>query len=166
MKNCNILIFSLLFMSEMFLFLQLQDGHLEFIKRNGYNAVVQSLVEETECHSDDEPGERNGQDCFFIHPRRGRSNHVTQFFRWVDEKRHMVQRMKKGARRCHAIPRVEPMDDSKLKKPSLEALPEGVPLDWFDPIFFNEMPAEWRARFADPVEVGLPRKGENKVLAP
>ena len=52
-------------MSEMFLFLQLRDGHLEFIKRNGYNAVVQSLVEETECHSDDEPGEERAGLFFY-----------------------------------------------------------------------------------------------------
>jgi len=71
---------------------------------------------------------------------------VEQFFRIVDRKREQAARQDKSRRwreRVRVVPGAGEQQDS-----AFHVLPEGMPIDYFDPTFFNQLQPRTRNRVA------------------
>jgi hypothetical protein len=116
---------------------------------------MQLLATDVECTSDQEsnpdaPG-------FLIMHKRARNPHVTDFLRSIDARRQLSTPLFRGQRKNSRKeePRI-PHPDKRESRIS-ERLPSWCPLDWFDPVFFNSMDIDFRARYIDaPIALPLP----------
>ncbi|KAK7444552.1 hypothetical protein VKT23_015230 [Stygiomarasmius scandens] len=116
--------------------LDLAARRLRYVQSDGFPAAVRLLVKEPAAHSDDDDGN--------IHEKAGRSELVTKFLREVDSRCKAWTPFQPG--RARERGRVIP----QISLPSaLPAPPIQVPIDWFDPVHFNRLPAAFRARYKD-----------------
>ncbi|KAJ7767012.1 hypothetical protein DFH07DRAFT_769685 [Mycena maculata] len=131
------------------------EERTEFLRSEGYRSRVIALSEEVECHSDDEPSfdangnpilDAAGNPVYSIYAKSARNPHITEFFRVVDVARAQVKAATKK-RRNIAPPRTRV--PSNLESDISQRFPVGVPLDWFEPNYFNALPAALRANYTD-----------------
>ncbi|KIK69736.1 hypothetical protein GYMLUDRAFT_236218 [Collybiopsis luxurians FD-317 M1] len=103
---------------------------------------------ETEAHSDDEadPNAPSDQPQYFIHRKVGRNYLVTNFFRQLDDRYHhsgQQQPGQRGDRKCVQRPADDTLDGLFTR------LPGNVPIDYFDPDYYNNfLSVELRAKYA------------------
>jgi hypothetical protein len=111
-------------------------------------------MDEPECHSDSERKEVGPG--FWIMTKRARNPLVTDFYRWVDARRvnmPLFRRQRPGARQEE--PR-QPHPNGKETEISAR-IPRNVPLDWFNPEYFNSLPVEIRVLYRKaPIALPLP----------
>jgi hypothetical protein len=109
-----------------------------------------------ECTSDQE-SDPDGPGFLIMH-KRARNPHVTDFLRAIDKRRQQGTPLFRGQRRNTR--REEPRTPHPHKQESRisERLPRNCPLDWFDPIFFNNMDVSFRALYLEaPIALPLPQ---------
>ncbi|KAG6913893.1 hypothetical protein DXG01_003672 [Tephrocybe rancida] len=115
----------------------LSIGRVNILKAQCLSQHVISLAKETEAHSDDELIEANDANGiagnYHIKVKEGRSQKVKTLFRLADVTRCHLASGKRGYRKQERN-RV----DSPMPQPSERtAIPQAVPIDWFDPEYFN-----------------------------
>lgn len=128
---------------------------MEILKGQAFDENTVALAEETEAHSDDEFDQQDNQtreQVYHITVKEGRSDKVKVFFRMLDEQRQRANKRKRRHQRLAMtvylffpftnqffVFRVERRrEDPDLPKDSpLTTLPRRVPIDWFDPDFWN-----------------------------
>ncbi|KAJ6573744.1 hypothetical protein DFH09DRAFT_1078722 [Mycena vulgaris] len=115
-----------------------------FLQQEGYRSRVISLSNEPECHSDDEPGfDALGKPAYLIHAKPG-----------PDGARARIKAAtKRPGQLIHDCPRV--VVDGAPASAISERFPGYVPLDWFEPNYFNALPAALRATYKN-TEIALP----------
>ena len=82
---------------------------------------------------------------YWIRKRPERSEAANLFIRKLDEKREQAARFD-GTRRWRERLRVVPLENQK--ETLFPALPLSIPVDYFDPNFFNQLPPRLRYRLA------------------
>ncbi|KAG6913722.1 hypothetical protein DXG01_004703 [Tephrocybe rancida] len=133
----------------------LSIGRVNVLKAQCFSQQVISLAKETEAHSDDELIEANDANGiagnYHIKVKEGRSQKVKTLFRLADVTRRRLASGKRGYRKLstpslahtythqHLFTRQERNRvDPPMPQPSERtAIPRAVPIDWFDPEYFN-----------------------------
>ncbi|KAG6834155.1 hypothetical protein H0H93_011515 [Arthromyces matolae] len=123
---------------------ELAFRRLAFLKREGFNARILSLVESPECVSDSEDNPAGG---FWIMRKKARNPTITHFFRQLDQERKKVPLFRKQRQHYSEASR-EPHPEN-LESRISERIPSDCPLDWFDPNYFNSLPLQIRAQFVN-----------------
>ncbi|KAJ2911517.1 hypothetical protein MD484_g8895, partial [Candolleomyces efflorescens] len=125
--------------------LRLAKARQKFLELNGYPQRYLSLAN-AKATSDDEKDPDgtivNGRPVFFIKTRPERSVEATRFFRILDAKREREARLDPSRRwkeRIRQEPEV-PVETQFL------SIPLGMPIDYFDPGFFNELQPKLQAK--------------------
>ncbi|GLB39666.1 hypothetical protein LshimejAT787_0701760 [Lyophyllum shimeji] len=134
----------------------LAKGRIDVLKAYGFNKQVLALASETEAHSDDdlpEGTEESAEAVYQIAEKEGRSEKVKKFFRMADEqRRRMAMRRNRHCRQERR--RAEP---ATPRPSTLTVLPREVPLDWFEPAYFNDLSVRERAAYtAEGIYIALP----------
>ncbi|VDB99908.1 unnamed protein product [Peniophora sp. CBMAI 1063] len=127
-----------------------RQGRSDWVKANGYSKKVVRMFKENEGTSEDEWDE--ARHAYVAKAVTGRSPALTRFVIWVDEKRAKVVQPGSGkgkTKRSRNAPRAR-IRLSPPPPPTVVALPIEVPVDYFDPEYFNEdvLPRD-RARYAE-----------------
>ena len=117
---------------------QLATACLNFLQDNCYPQRYLDLID-PKTTSDDEPDSENctenGRLVYWIRKRPERSEAANLFIRNLDEKRESAARFDGSWRwweRLRVVPQVE-----NQKETLFLTLPLSIPVDYFDPIFFN-----------------------------
>ncbi|KAF5348752.1 hypothetical protein D9757_014136 [Collybiopsis confluens] len=111
----------------------LRETRVKQLKDDGFSKAVVHLAEENEAHSDDEldPNSPPNEERYLIWIKEGRAPHVTELFRFIDISTNQVR----------AIP-AESIGPSKIPR-----FPVHVPLDYFEPEFYNSMSVQERLSY-------------------
>ncbi len=112
--------------------------------------------------SDDEPDAdnttSNGQLIYWIRKRPERSKEANIFIRKLDQDRERAARLDPG-RRWRERLRVLPPENQK--DTLFPTLPLSIPIDYYDPNFFNKLPPRLRGRIATQQVAFLPDASES-----
>lgn len=121
---------------------------------------VVRLMKDPRCNSDDESGvEEDGTLIYAINQKTPRSVSATSFIRSVDAKRLKFTRGKKGKKHERTRMVVPNPNETEMSF----QLPDAVPIDWFDPAYFNDLPAKTRFDYSkNGVALPLPQHHQNK----
>ncbi|KAJ6583148.1 hypothetical protein DFH09DRAFT_1076300 [Mycena vulgaris] len=132
----------------------LVEKRTAYLCAEGYRTHIIKLASEPKCHSDDEPGfNANGNPIYIIHEKSGRNPSITTF-RNVDAQCEKIKlATKKPGQLIHERHRVAFLNvpESAVS----QHFPTDISLDWFEPHYFNTLPATLRARYAD-IDIALP----------
>ncbi|KAJ6472114.1 hypothetical protein DFH09DRAFT_954251 [Mycena vulgaris] len=140
---------------------RLADSRTVYISESGYPKAVQSLTSQAECNSDDEATCRDGTEEVIAYLRKkkiARSEKAENWTRTVVD----AGRIKKFAAQGLAAQvkeerkRAVDPDDTTGSDISQRLPGPGVALDWFDPEYFNAMPAAMRHAYATAGSIALP----------
>lgn len=118
------------------------------------NERILTAFDEPSCNSDDEAVALNGVVTYHVKPKEARSASVTAVARQSDHARLRLAELdgRSSYRQERArTPAVAPHNLESISK----RLPRNTTIDWFDPDFFNNMPATFRARYWES-EIALP----------
>ncbi|TEB22702.1 hypothetical protein FA13DRAFT_1595691, partial [Coprinellus micaceus] len=127
---------------------RLGDARLAYMQMNSYDPLLFALAEHGATSDDEEdPNERN---VYHIRRRPERSTAANTFIRDFDQVRERNTRLDQSKRWRERKRRVP----SNQKDTSFPTLPQNMPIDYFDPDFYNSLEASLRARIAIP-EVAL-----------
>ncbi|KAF9063628.1 hypothetical protein BDP27DRAFT_1426711 [Rhodocollybia butyracea] len=122
-----------------------RETRVKQLRDDGFNPAVVRLAQQNEAHSDDErdPNSAPDHDRYLIHEKEGRSTLVTALFRETDERYRKAFQRRTGTRvdRTRFVPDV-PIGDSKITR-----YPNDVPIDYFEPEYFNQMSVRERATY-------------------
>jgi hypothetical protein len=91
---------------------------------------------------------------YYIKEHPERSAAVTQFFRTLDAKWEEVLKYDPTKHAVHEHICCLP---SQPQETAFPALPIGIPVDYYDPTFFNHLPPELRKKIATPTIALLPK---------
>ena len=112
--------------------------------------------------SDDEPDPdnttNNGQLIYWIRKRPERSGKADIFIRKLDQDRERAARLDPG-RRWRERLRMLPLENQK--DTLFPTLPLSIPIDYYDPDFFNKVPPRLRSRIATQQVAFLPDVSES-----
>ncbi|KAJ2916074.1 hypothetical protein MD484_g4343, partial [Candolleomyces efflorescens] len=126
---------------------RLAKARRKWLTDNGYPRRYRELIT-PKATSDDErdPEQRkiNGRPLYFIKARPERSAKVTRFLRILDAKREASARVDPDRRWKERV-RQEPATVIPTAFPSI---PKHMPVDYFDPNYFNHLPPKLRAKAA------------------
>ncbi|KAG6913874.1 hypothetical protein DXG01_003740 [Tephrocybe rancida] len=117
----------------------LADKRLDYLKAEGFPRWVIALAVETEAHSDDEfmdadPDSGRPKPVYWRKIKEGQSVKTTALFRMVDE-RHVRQA---ACQRSGNLKLEREREEPLMPQQSIPTrMPKDVPIDWFDPTFFN-----------------------------
>ncbi|KAG2019897.1 hypothetical protein CC2G_005293 [Coprinopsis cinerea AmutBmut pab1-1] len=121
-----------------------------YIKKNKFPLRYLRLIT-TETTSDDERDpegrKRDGQDIYWIKAKAGRSDNATLFIRTLDKRRLNDAKHDPSSRGKERL-RLVPPDDMELKPSVLTRLGTGIPLDYYNPTFYNNLSPAVRAKVA------------------
>lgn len=135
--------------------IQLAKARAEWLRQNGYpDRYVNLCIPKATSDDERDPEERkiSGRPVFFIRTRPERSDEVTRFFRLLDAARERDTRLDPSRRWVERV-RIEPAEPIETAFPSI---PLHMPVDYFDPDFFNELQPNLRAKAANPSVSLLP----------
>ncbi|KAJ6603445.1 hypothetical protein DFH09DRAFT_1301250 [Mycena vulgaris] len=128
---------------------------------SGYSKVVCELTAQAECNSDDEVVCQPGTKQVIAYLRKKKSARSTKAETWI---RDTVEAGR--IKRIQALGLAAQVKEERARKPDpndvtgseiSQRLPRpGVPLDWFDPEYFNAMPAAMRHTYAKKGAIALP----------
>lgn len=90
---------------------------------------------------------------YIIHNKVGRNPYITAFFHHIDEEREKIRLATARPGQMVPIPRVvvEGVETTSISP----RFPAEVTIDWFEPNYFNSLPAALRARYIN-ADVALP----------
>ncbi|KAJ6603773.1 hypothetical protein B0H10DRAFT_2229729 [Mycena sp. CBHHK59/15] len=127
---------------------RLCDNRSDFILSNGYSRRAYHLSMEPECHSDDEVAVPPAPPGHLRKKKIARNPNVTTFFRkLVDEPRFKVAAATGKAAQCKEE-RLRRDDPNDVEGSDISVrIPDDVPVDWFDPAYFNALPASFRVNY-------------------
>lgn len=127
---------------------QIAEARLLFLVRNNYPQRYRDLID-TKATSDDEVDpsglQSNGQPVHLIKKRRERSTEFERWIRILDEKREEDARLdpsKRWKERARVVP-------SEPQFSNFVALPEGQPIDYYAPDFYNGLQPRLRAQITN-----------------
>jgi hypothetical protein len=128
---------------------QISVSRKEFGERDSWRKPTLALTGEPAAASDDEYD--GAQECYNILTNEARNPQLRSF--WHEQDARRIQMGKARGRhmkteRNRVAPEVPVMS-------RLDRIPNNVPIDWFSPGFFNNMPAKDRYQFRDN-GIGLP----------
>ncbi|KAJ6573794.1 hypothetical protein DFH09DRAFT_865130, partial [Mycena vulgaris] len=96
----------------------------------------------------------DGKPCYIIHDKPGRNPSITTFFRHIDAQRWKIKlATQKAGQLIHERRRVAMPDI--VESTIGQRFPTDAPLDWFEPAYFNALPAALRSRYAE-AAIALP----------
>ncbi|KAE9393833.1 hypothetical protein BT96DRAFT_999107 [Gymnopus androsaceus JB14] len=101
----------------------LHEIHVKQLKDNGFSKQVVCLAEENEGHLEDEHDPNHNGEQYLIRTKEGRNPVVTSFFHLED------YRYQKAFKQWTSAPIAA----------TITRFPKGVPIDYFDSPFFNQM---------------------------
>jgi hypothetical protein len=110
----------------------------------GLSRTIINAVKQPDATSDDEYDP--GLNAYHIKSKNGRSSVWTQFVRRLDEHRTELRRLttnRKTGERTRVVPEYQ-------RTSPFTALPTDMPLDYFDPGFYNSLPVKLRRRITGP----------------
>jgi len=135
---------------------QLARLRKEFLERNGYPARYVRLID-VKGTSDDEADPEGLQEdrrpVYWIKRRPERSAQMELFIRKLDEKREEENRYnfrRRGAQKDRIRRLPNPPQDT-----AYHALPQNIPIDYFDPSFFNQLQPDLRRQIASSSSIAL-----------
>jgi len=120
---------------------QLAAARLKFLVENGYPQRYRDLIDPKATSDDEYDANRK---VYLIKRRTERSSEVEKFYWILDRKREEAVRQDKSRRWCERVRKV-PVDQQDSV---FSALPEGMPIDYYDPEFFNQLQPRTRNRIA------------------
>ncbi|KNZ52065.1 hypothetical protein VP01_3706g2, partial [Puccinia sorghi] len=127
---------------------QLRDTRLKFALAQRLPKRYQRMISDVNAHSDDEYNPSKG--CYYIKTLKFRSENATRFFRRLDAAMLVSDELEqKRVQRRKRIPSPRPAA-SIFSKP-----PKGLPLDFYDPDWFNNLLPQQRIDVADTRQVAL-----------
>lgn len=115
---------------------------LDFLTANRYPRRYRVLATR-KATSDDEYDPQTGQ--WIATKKQGRSQAAEVFYRRLDQKQQRAKLLASGRRELQSHSRVF-LDARPLS--TLEQLPAMLPVDYYDPAFFNDLPFKQRSRCA------------------
>ncbi|MBW0523415.1 hypothetical protein O181_063130 [Austropuccinia psidii MF-1] len=125
---------------------RLQKSHYQFAVAQDFPKRYLKILSNIDSHSDDEFVEDVG---FVIKHLPYRSKKATIFMRRVDEE---IQRAKRGTRSSQKHIRIE----SKNPNPTtFGRVPQGLPIDFFDPEWYNDCPPAQKTLCADIMSIAF-----------
>lgn len=148
-------------------------SRVDVLKAQGFNSRVIALANETEAHSDDELEDSDGDGpVYHIKEKEGRSEKVKAFFRMADKQRQRMARAKRRHTKLityrissmHWLIIIVHRTERRREEPpmpkqsNLTAQPKQVPIDWFEPTYWNTyLTVRERASYIqDGIVVALP----------
>ncbi|KNZ54689.1 hypothetical protein VP01_2882g2 [Puccinia sorghi] len=127
---------------------QLRDTRLKFALAQRLPKRYQRIISDVNAHSDDEYNPAKG--VYHIKTLKFRSENATKFFRCLDAAILQSDELdRKRVQRRKRVPPPRPAD-SIFPKP-----PKGLPLDFYDPDWFNNLLLQQRIDVADTRQVAL-----------
>ncbi|KAJ7440244.1 hypothetical protein FB451DRAFT_1415275 [Mycena latifolia] len=140
---------------------RLADNRTVYIIESGYPKAVQSLSSQPECNSDDEAIFRAGTQEVTTYLRKkkiARSEKVETWMRGVVDPARMKKFAAQGLTAQVKEERKRAVDPNDTTGTDIsQRIPgPGVALDWFDPEYFNEMPAAIRQAYVIAGSIALP----------
>lgn len=158
---------------------QIANSRGDWLKKAGYPHRVVKLVRNVDGTSDDEEGmgklaggaTGTSVPVYWIKAKKGRSEILTKFVRWIDIQRKAHSTLTKGskqgpvaqakrkagaAERIRVVPKSRPME-------SEEALPRDIALDYYDPSIFNKLELTFRASFAKKPRIAMPENFDELI---
>lgn len=119
---------------------QIADARLKFLKDNNYPRRYRRLID-PKATSDDEADPKgsvkDGRKVFYIKRRQERSAGAEEFIRRLDEVREQSARLDPSRKRFAERLRCIPTENQKSS--AFQRLPEHMPIDYFDPTFYNRL---------------------------
>ncbi|KAA1137645.1 hypothetical protein PGTUg99_017935 [Puccinia graminis f. sp. tritici] len=127
---------------------RLRDARLKFALGQKLPKRYQNIIADVNSHSDDEYDARNA--VYIIKTLKFRSANATKFFRRLDAA--MLQADELDRKRVQRRKRVVPptVRESIFPRP-----PKGLPLDFYDPTWFNNLLTQQRIEVADTRQVAF-----------
>ncbi|KAE9397902.1 hypothetical protein BT96DRAFT_995334 [Gymnopus androsaceus JB14] len=109
---------------------------MENERRNMYRHRnhLRETPEENEGHSEDEHDPNHNGEQYLIHEKEGCNSVMTSFFRLEDQRYQKASKQRTGAHTDRI--RVEPAVQIAA---TVTRFPSNVPIDYFEPSFFNQM---------------------------
>lgn len=137
------------------------DGRTVYILESGYPKAVGELTAQAECNSDDEVAYQPGTKQVIAYLRKKKNARSTKVETWirgtVDVGRiKRIQALGLAAQVKEERQRTADPNDVTGSEISQRLPCPGVPLDWFDPEYFNAMPAAMRNAYAKKGAIALP----------
>ncbi|KAJ7208461.1 hypothetical protein C8J57DRAFT_1610264 [Mycena rebaudengoi] len=137
--------------------IRLGDSRSVYILQCGYPKVVGKLTDQAECNSDDEVQYKphtNTIAGYHRKKKKARSGKVTMWIRKNDPPR-LDSLAVRGENIVYERLRVDDPNDTTSDISQCLPTP-GVPLDWFDPAYFNALPADLRYEYGRKGAIALP----------
>ncbi|KAJ7831128.1 hypothetical protein B0H14DRAFT_3464277 [Mycena olivaceomarginata] len=137
----------------------------DFLVAELFPAHTIRILEDVECHSDDEGPVANPADPrnpkYNINKKTARNPYITDFFRELDQRRfNAADGLGKAQYLVKERNRVYTEADAKDTKIS-RRFPPNATVDWFDPEYFNKLPVSIRALYRDAgVALPLPARAQ------
>jgi hypothetical protein len=134
---------------------QLANARLKFLEDNGYPQRYRDLID-AKATSDDEPDPKGRmvktQKIHLIKRRTERSQEFEEWVRILDRKRK-EDAIRDPTKRWRERPREVPLQPQDSE---FTTLPEGMPIDYYDPDFYNSLQPRLRARITNTKVALLP----------
>ncbi|KAI9600940.1 hypothetical protein H4Q26_000734 [Puccinia striiformis f. sp. tritici PST-130] len=140
---------------ESFLKTRLRKARVSFAKNHNLPKRYKRVVADLSAHSDDEYNDQHS--CYIIKTVAFRSANANKFFRRLDEEMKKEFEGPRDQRRIRRVPDVP--------QPSIfKALPKQLPLDFFDPTWFNNSMASRKRKAADVMSAAFLPDADKSLL--
>ncbi|KAJ7922127.1 hypothetical protein B0H13DRAFT_2306004 [Mycena leptocephala] len=125
---------------------------------------VVALVGEPYCNSDDESGsDGEGNHAYIVSAKLQRGVSATTFVHKLEKRRLAFVLQQKGRRRTNLHERTRVRVEESVESDISYHMPKNAPIDYFDPEFFNDLPAKTRFAISkNGVALPLPQYHANK----
>ncbi|KAH9467019.1 hypothetical protein Pst134EB_002052 [Puccinia striiformis f. sp. tritici] len=133
----------------------LRKARVSFAKNHNLPKRYKRVVADLSAHSDDEYNDQHS--CYIIKTVAFRSANANKFFRRLDEEMKKEFEGPRDQRRIRRVPDVP--------QPSIfKALPKQLPLDFFDPTWFNNSMASRKRKAADVMSAAFLPDADKSLL--
>lgn len=111
---------------------------------------VVALVGESRCNSDDDSGtDEDGGAVYFVNGKNIRSASATSFIHNLEDRHLNLARGMTRRRHANLVERRRVRIPNAPESDISFQFPKSVPIDWFNPTVFNDLPAKIRAGYFD-----------------
>ncbi|KAH9445127.1 hypothetical protein Pst134EB_025376 [Puccinia striiformis f. sp. tritici] len=133
----------------------LRKARVSFAKNHNLPKRYKRVLADLSAHSDDEYNDQHS--CYIIKTVAFRSANANKFFRRLDEEMKKEYEGPRDQRRIRRVPDVP--------QPSIfKALPKQLPLDFFDPTWFNNSMASRKRKAADVMSAAFLPDADKSLL--
>ncbi|KAH9451449.1 hypothetical protein Pst134EA_025403 [Puccinia striiformis f. sp. tritici] len=134
---------------------RLRKARVSFAKNHNLPKRYKRVLADLSAHSDDEYNDQHS--CYIIKTVAFRSANANKFFRRLDEEMKKEYEGPRDQRRIRRVPDVP--------QPSIfKALPKQLPLDFFDPTWFNNSMASRKRKAADVMSAAFLPDADKSLL--